>query len=182
MKNRTILTILASTLMLGAAQAGTQYVSSAPPQAPARIDVPAICDCFRENTASVSIYGVGLLPDGGGNLDDSMGAGLALDYFFTPMVGLEVDGSWAATDDAVGIFTGSLVVRFPIDHICLAPYLFAGGGFMYDDSDTRGLAHVGAGLDYRFNHTLGIFADGRYTWAPDDQNFTLLRAGLRFGF
>lgn len=183
MKNQAILTVLAGALTLSAAQAGTQYVSApAPVQPPARIDVPSICDAFRDNTASVSIYPLGFLPDGGGNLDDALGAGLAVDYFFTSMVGLEVDANWAATDDAIGIFTGSLVVRFPIDSICLAPYVFGGGGIIYDDSDTRGIAHVGAGVDWRINRTVGIFADGRYTWDDNHQNFTLLRTGVRFGF
>ncbi|RYD32394.1 MAG: hypothetical protein EOP86_15795 [Verrucomicrobiaceae bacterium] len=183
MKNHIALTILAGSLMLTAAQAGTQYVSgpSAPPQAPAKIDVPRVCDCFKENTAFVSIYGAGLLPDGGGRFDDSLGAGLALDYFFSTHVGIEVDGTWAATSEDVGIFTASLVLRLPIDSICLAPYIFGGGGIQASEGEGEGIAHVGAGVDWRFNNRCGIFGDGRYTWG-DEQNYTLVRAGLRIAF
>ncbi|MES2705103.1 MAG: hypothetical protein V4726_00735 [Verrucomicrobiota bacterium] len=184
MKNHSILTILASSLMLAAAQAGTEYVSSpaGPMQPPAVINVPTICECFKDNTAFVSIYAAGVLPDGGGHFDDGMGAGLALDYFFSRHVGIEVDAAWAAVGDDLGIFTSSLVLRLPIDSICLAPYLFAGGGIQANDGDTRGIGHVGAGVDWRFTRCFGIFGDGRYTWAPDDQNYTVVRAGVRIAF
>ncbi|RYD24758.1 MAG: hypothetical protein EOP86_28190 [Verrucomicrobiaceae bacterium] len=183
MKNHIVLTILAGSLMLTAAQAGTPYVSipPAPPQAPVMVDAPRVCDCFKENTAFVSIYGAGLLPESGGRFEDALGAGLALDYFFSTHVGIEVDGTWASTRDDVGIFTGSLVLRLPIDSICLAPYILAGGGVQCYGGGEEGIAHAGAGLDWRFGNRFGIFGDGRYTWA-DDQDYVLFRAGLRFAF
>lgn len=183
MKNHAILTIVVSSALLAAAQAGTEYTMAPPAsiQAQAPMKVPALCDCFKESTASVSLYAAAILPNGNGELDDSLGGGLALDYFFSTHVGIEVDATWGATDGTVHIFTGSVVLRYPIEHLCLAPYIFGGGGVQTDGS-TQGVSHVGAGIDYRISHCIGIFADARYTWTQDTQDYTLIRAGVRMAF
>lgn len=181
MNQTSILTLLCGAVGLVSAQAGTSYVAPGPVAPPERIEVPTLCQCFEPNTASVSIYAAGLFPNGSGDLDHAIGGGLAVDYFFSENVGIEVDGTWADADSAVHLFTGSVVLRFPIKSICLAPFVFAGGG-VHTDGVTQGVYHVGAGLDYRFNPSVGVFADARYTWTEETEEYTLARAGLRFAF
>lgn len=182
MKKTTLLSLAVASLSLTAAQAGT-YVSGpskapVPPSEP--LKVPSLCECFEPNTASVSLYVAGLLPDGSG--DDAVGGGISLNYFFTEYVGLEVDYTAADTDhSATHLVTGSVVLRYPIKQICLAPYVFGGGG-VHTNSETQGVWHAGVGVDYRISKCIGIFADGRYTWTEDTDDYTLVRAGVRFGF
>lgn len=184
MNQKSIITALFGAFSLVSAQAGTSYVqvdsgkSIAPP---ARIEVPTLCQCFEPNTASVSIYAAGLLPDSDGGLDDSFGGGLAVDYFFSENVGIQVDATWADADSVVHLFTGSVVLRYPIKSICLAPFIFGGGG-VHTDGVTQGVFHAGGGLDYRFNDKVGIFADARYTWTEETEEYALVRTGVRFAF
>lgn len=122
-----------------------------------------------------------MLPDSDGELDDVFGAGFAIDYFFTEYVGIEVDASWLAQDSTVHLFTSSLIFRLPIKEVCLAPFVFGGGG-VHTDGDTQGVFHAGGGLDWRFTNCIGVFADARYTWANDTDDYVLIRGGVRFGF
>ncbi len=181
--NKTAISSLAlATLGLASAQAGTQYVSYGKAQPPAQINVPTLCECFNGNTPNVSIFAAAILPETATpDFDDSFGGGIALNYFFTEMVGLE--GSYTAfgTDTVVHQLSGSLIVRFPIKSICLAPYVLAGGSF-HTDSVEQGTWHVGGGLDYRFSGCMGVFADAQYNWAEDTTDYTTVRTGLRFGF
>src|SRR6187402_3204724 len=122
--NKTTLTTLAlAALGLASAQAGTGYVSyGKSPKAPAPIAVPSLCECFNANTANFSVFAAGLFSDDV-DLGDAAGGGIAADYFFTENFGLE--GSYAAfgTDSVVHQISGSIVLRFPIKSICLAPYV-----------------------------------------------------------
>jgi Outer membrane protein beta-barrel domain len=168
-------------LAFGTAQAGTSDVKNPAPKNPPPIQVESICDCFDEGKVTVSIYGAGIVFDEG-DIDDALGGGLAIGYFFTEYAGVEVDASWLATDSVLHNFSGSLVLRYPIKSVCLAPYLIAGGGYE-TDSVQQWTAHVGAGLDWRFGSgptCPGIFADARYTWTEEEVDFTLIRAGFKF--
>jgi hypothetical protein len=182
MNHITTITLALSVFGLAAAQAGTGYVSyGKAPKAPAPVEVPSLCACFDGNTANVSVFAAGLISDSGDELGDSLGGGLAMNYFFTENFGLE--GSYAAfsTDTVVHQISGSLILRMPIKSICLAPYLLVGGSY-HTDSVNQGTAHVGAGLDYRFANCVGIFADGQYNWAEDTSDYVTVRGGVRFGF
>lgn len=183
MNNTSILTLALSVFGLAAAQAGTGYVSyGKAPKAPAPVEVPSLCECFNGNTANVSVFAAGIIVDSSTpELDDALGGGIALNYFFTENVGLE--GSYTAfgTDSVVHQVSGSLILRLPIKSICLAPYLLVGGS-LHSDSVNQGTAHVGAGLDYRFANCVGIFADGQYNWADDTSDYVTVRGGVRFGF
>ena len=180
--NKTTIAILAALSGLATANAGTTLGKAPAKQPVPPISVPQLCDCFNAGSTSVSVYAAGLLPDGGaGELDDAFGGGLALDYFFTENVGVMVDATWAATSSEVHLFTGSIVLRAPIKSLCLAPYVFGGGG-LHTNGETQDVWHVGGGIDWRISNCWGLFADARYTWAADTQDYTLLRAGVRFGF
>ena len=79
--------------------------------------------------------------------------------------------------------SGSAVLRFPIDAAHLAPYIFGGGGHIFDGPDSW-FAHAGAGLEVRLNPHMGIFMDGRYVFAEKNNvsDEALFRAGIRMAF
>lgn len=182
--NKTTLTTLAlAAFGMASAQAGSGYVSyGAAPKAPVPMDVPSLCECFNGNTTNVSVFAAAILPETESkDFEDSFGGGLALNYFFTENFGLE--GSYTAfgTDSVVHQVSGSIILRFPIKSICLAPYALAGGS-LHSDGVNQGTWHVGAGLDYRFANCVGVFADAQYNWAEDTVDYTTVRGGLRVGF
>ena len=94
-----------------------------------------------------------------------------------------MEGSYSifGTDSAVHQLSGSLILRFPIRSLCLAPYVFTGGSF-HTDGVNQSTLHLGGGLDYRFANCVGVFADAQYNWAEDTSDYTTVRTGVRFGF
>jgi hypothetical protein len=183
MKQTIQLLLVTSGIALSGVQAGEPVYGKAPVGKAPPIEVPAICDCFDAGSTQVSIYGAGIIWDGGGS-DDALGAGASFAYFFTEYFGLEVDGTWFDTDSNVWHASGSLVCRWPIKPACIAPYIMVGGGLI-TDSETNGTFHAGGGIDIRFGKSdwcPGIFADARYTWTDFEEggDFAMIRVGFRF--
>ena len=177
-------TILALTAFgLASATAGTGYVSyGAAPKGPAPMEVPSLCECFNANTASFSVYAAALFPETeGADFDNSVGAGIAMNYFFTENIGVEGSYTLYNNDSEVHQLSASLILRLPIKSLCLAPYLI-GGGSLHTDGVTQGTFHAGGGLDYRFANCVGLFADAQYNWADKTVDYTTVRGGVRFGF
>ncbi len=126
-------------------------------------------------------------------LDSSWGGGVELSYFFDRHVGLAVEGWLLDSSDAVatgpvdlsatlGAINASLVVRMPVEEARLAPYVFGGGGWLFNGSDSFQL-HVGGGLEYRLTENFGVFGDGRFVWLDEfSDNYGLFRAGFRVTF
>lgn len=153
--------------------------------------------CFSDTEIQADVfaaYGVGEGPNQVGLFrDHGWGGGIGVNYFFARYFGLGVDGYWldaksrGGDSRAVHNVTGSVIVRYPIDSLCLAPYIFAGGGGHFDGEDWAS-AHAGAGLEYRVvPNKIGVFIDGRWTYlgdrfGNDDLNFTLVRTGIRWVF
>jgi hypothetical protein len=161
--------------------------------------------CFNDREFQIDLFGqytVGEGPTHAGPMrDHGWGGGIGLNYFFLRNVGIGVDAAWLDMKEnaafarhgsndgntALHAFSGSLILRLPIDHLCLAPYVYAGGGFQVDGAQWAS-AHAGAGLEYRIKpHKLGFFVDGRWTYFGDREgygdlnNFTA-RAGFRIVF
>jgi len=125
------------------------------------------------------------------------GGGVAVNYFFSRYFGLsgEYDVLDARDNGSIGLrpqrafegANGSVIFRYPIDSLCLAPYVFTGGGFMADHTYWA-LYHIGTGLEYRIvPNKFGIFADARWNYYGDRyghevQNNFLFRAGVRLIF
>ncbi len=117
------------------------------------------------------------------------GGGVGANYFWSKDVGLSVDTSMQhGGPKFVDHVVGNLVVRLPIDIAHIAPYVFAGGGYRFNQRNSW-IADVGTGLDFRLNHHFGIFGDARYVFgdkpistfgAGRDQ--ILIRSGIRIGF
>jgi hypothetical protein len=180
--------------LLGIAFAGSPTYSYSGKEAKA----PEPLLCFHEHEWQFDIFGqysVGEGPNQAGLFrDHGWGGGVGINYFFTRNFGLGVDAAWLRAKESDGgdittihNFTGSLIFRAPIDHLCLAPYLYAGGGCSVD-GDQWATAHAGAGLEWRITpEKYGVFLDGRWTYLGDrfgseDLNFFSTRVGFRFVF
>ncbi len=140
--------------------------------------------CFRDHEFSLDVFGSFTNGARDYRYDDGFGGGIGANYFFTRYIGLGADGN--VYDGGVhGVWSGtaSLIVRFPVElgQTCFAPYVFGGGG-VRSDGHTVGTEHAGAGVEFRATPRIGIFGDGRYTWAEDRRDAITSRVGIRFVF
>lgn len=144
--------------------------------------------CFNAKEFSLDVFGsfVTDVQSNAAYYGPGGGGGIGLNYFFQRNLGLGIDANWSGSgpdDTVIHQFSGSFIVRFPIEgSICIAPYFFVGGGVNVDGS-REGTLHGGAGLEWRATPKFGVFADGRYTVLGEEKNDTaLFRAGVRFIF
>jgi len=161
--------------------------------------------CFSDHELQIDTFGQASFGDNskiGVFRDTAWGGGVGLNYFFQRNIGLGIEGAWLSAkhsglghdlansrDDRTVIhnLTGSIILRLPLDSVCVAPYVYVGGGWQ-DDGSSWASGHVGAGLEYRIvPHKVGIFVDGRWTYLGDrfqesDLNFWSVRAGFRLVF
>jgi hypothetical protein len=110
------------------------------------------------------------------------GAGAGVNYFFTRYVGL---GGEMYSENTSGTFIDNasvnLLLRLPLGDSGFAPYLLGGGGHQFDGAKLW-FGQAGAGMEYRFCHHIGLFADARMVWPNETKYYGLGRAGLRFAF
>jgi hypothetical protein len=166
--------------LAGTAFAGPVTYSSKAPKAPQPI-APLGCECFAPGLA-IGAFGGAILPEEGE--DDALGGGVLAEYFFNEYIGLQGSYGIYATGSEHHQFDGSLILRYPITSICVAPYVMVGGGFS-TNSDNEGDFHVGGGIEARIEslNCLGIFADGAYHFSEDDDaDFTIVRLGVKLPF
>jgi hypothetical protein len=142
--------------------------------------------CFNDQEFQLDIFGSYTNTEGGG-YKDGFGGGIAVNYFFMRNLGIGVDGN--VLDAGVNGFwqtSASLIARFPLElgGFCIAPYILAGGGAQFD-ATSSGTLHAGGGLEFRVvPQRVGIFAEGRYTWAAaaGSDDHAQVRTGLRIVF
>ena len=80
--------------------------------------------------------------------------------------------------------TGNLILRYPVElcNFCFAPYIFGGGGGLFD-GDKVGFGDAGVGFEWRATPHLGLFADWRWIFTGKGKNdIDSTRAGVRFVF
>lgn len=110
------------------------------------------------------------------------GGGVGLNYFFTRNLGIGGDMNIPADGgNFVNDVDGNLIARVPIGQSGLAPYIFGGGGRLFDPTYAW-FGDAGAGVEVRLNPVTGIFTDARYVWANKTSDSILFRAGVRFVF
>lgn len=138
---------------------------------------PVGCNAF-ESPLAIGAFGGAILPTDGG--EDALGGGVLAEYFFCPNFGIQGSYGLYATDSEHHQFDASLIARYPITSLCIAPYVLAGGGYS-TNSEQGGDIHVGGGLEARFSslNNLGVFADGAYHFS-DNGDFTIVRLGVKF--
>lgn len=114
--------------------------------------------------------------------DGELGAGIGLNHFFTRFLGLGIDAYSENTDGKfVDNASANVILRFPIEKLHLAPYIYGGGGYQFEHGDVA-FGQAGAGLELRFTQQLGLFADARYVMTDGTENFGMGRVGFRFAF
>lgn len=142
---------------------------------------PAPLTCFDDTEFQLDLFGTAI---GVQNAGVGAGGGIGLNFYFIRYVGVGIDGMLAGDGDGnfIGNTTGNLLIRIPIDSICLAPYFLGGGGYQFDGND-GGILQAGGGLEYRFiRHSLAVYGEGRYVWGFDTPNNVQARLGLKIVF
>lgn len=176
------LTFLASLAITATGFAGQAMVESK------EFKAPAPEPCFQAGEFQLDMFGSYNGATTNEEFGDGFGGGLGVNYFFTEMIGFGLSGNVYQGhhtfngDRAIWHTSANLIVRFPIQEICVAPYIFGGGGIGADGT-TVGTYEAGAGLEWRVKPNLGLFAEGRYIWAASqDTDSTQTRVGVRFVF
>ena len=118
---------------------------------------------------------------GGGTLDGSFGGGIGTRYFLTKNLGVMARAYWWDADPVMHNITASAVVRYPIQELRIAPYVYGGIGGHFGEENQFG-GHVGGGLDYQVNERLGAFADYSHTWTGDSDDWNVVALGIRIHF
>ena len=140
---------------------------------------------FKDQELQVDLFGSYSDFRSGSKYSDGFGGGLGVNYYFMKYVGIGVDGN-VLDGGANGVWntTGSLLLRYPIEltNLGIAPYAILGGGVQMDGT-TSGTYHAGGGLEFRIiKQKLGLYTEGRYTWASQNNDSAQVRAGVRFVF
>ena len=140
--------------------------------------------CFKDQELQLDVFSSWTNARDSREHNSGFGGGLGANYFFMRYLGVGADANVTSTSNGLWTFSGSLIARYPIEagHFCIAPYALAGGGFQTDGVNA-GTWHVGGGLEWRATPHLGIFTEGRYTWAGDHIEDTVqVSVGMRFVF
>lgn len=144
---------------------------------------------FQDVETSADIFGTYAATGGGpqSRFKDGFGGGVGVNHFFLKYVGVGLDAyAWNGDRPKDGISggpSGSLILRYPIENLHLAPYVFGGVGGLFTESRSPQLTeHGGIGFEYRFDPNWGVFADARYVFTDKDNDYALPRVGLRFIF
>ena len=173
--------------VLGAA--GRVWADEASP-APTANNIQVAYPYYRAQELSLDVFGTGSVGEqtldhvSGARLEHNgrLGGGLGLNYFFTRCVGV---GGDVYTENEHPSFvysaSGNLIVRVPLGDSGVAPYVFGGGGYQFDEVAQR-FGQVGAGVEFRFNQQAGLFVDGRYVITDRTENYGVGRVGLRVSF
>ena len=174
---KSLNTLIMTVALASSAIAGP--IATKNPKAPVMPPPPPACQCFEPGLA-LDIFGGAIIPDHGG--EDALGGGLGVNYFFTQNIGVDFNYGLYATDSEHHQFDANLVLRAPIQSLCIAPYALVGGGFS-TNSDNEGNYQVGGGLDIRFDSMgcKGVFVEGAYHFS-ENADFTTVRLGLRMPF
>ena len=184
MKKQTTI-LLAAVALASTAFAGTSVVSSKEFKQPV-----ATTACFQDQELTLDLaysYNDAIKGGNHGYFHDRSGGGAGLSYFFARYFGVGVEGNWfkGGPDNAVlHQLTGNVILRYPLEMrgVCAAPYIFGGGGEIFDGKRTS-LFDAGVGLEIRLTPRVGIFSDWRYNFTSNDRgNLDTTRAGVRFVF
>src|SRR5262245_25535934 len=137
MKGTLLSTLVLVALVMPSFAAGQEVTS--PPEGEASITLCAVCYKDREVQFSL-FYSFSNHPTNGG-----FGGGLGLDYFFHRYVGIGMEGNWFPGGEKDAVITqiiGNVTLRYPFEldagRFSIAPYLFAGGGGLWDSTRSAG--------------------------------------------
>ena len=184
---RAVVIAIVTAIQTAIAQPTNQIDS--PASAPS-LSADQSASLYRANEVTLDVYGAYTVPEPGGigkllKTDlhhGKFGAGLGSTYWLSRNIGLSLDATAPALDDLSALVFDqvslSLNARFPLGHF--APYVLAGAGRNFESDSWN--THVGAGLEWRFNRSSGVFADARYVFASREPDSLMIRSGIRFAF
>jgi len=191
------LSLLTAVAIASPSIAGTTVVSKEY-KAPVELPPP----CFRDQEVQLDLFYS--FNDGRPATNqyfrDGSGGGAALNFFFARYFGVSVEGNWWNGCQSLSNnnndndnhrhrsvahqVTGNLILRYPVElsNFCFAPYIFGGGGGLFD-GDKVGFGDAGAGIEFRITQHFGIFSDWRWNFTGKSRNdIDTTRAGVRFVF
>jgi hypothetical protein len=207
------LSLCALVALGSAAFAGTEYSKESKSVVP-----PPCPQWYADNEFNLSISGVYAFRNDNDNnnfnigWDDAWGGAIDAKYFVHRYFGFGVQGFILSTnqdnnfngnnDDAVGGVLGTFTLRFPMSCSRFAPYVWVGGGGIWNGDDNnffvnaagarvqrnnnddgRAMGQFGAGFEIRFTPHVGLIND--ISWNIVDgphNNFGMARTGLNFAF
>ncbi len=182
---RPTITLLAGLALVTASFAGTEMSSKEikPAAAPS-------ATCFQDQELTLDVFGSynDAIRNGHGNyFHDRSGGGVGANFFFMRYFGIGADANWSASGPqgaALHQLTGNVILRYPMQlcGYCVAPYVYGGGGEVFDGKQTSS-ADAGVGAEVRLTPHIGLFADWRYNWMNQNRgNVDTARSGVRFAF
>ena len=147
-------------------------------------------DLYRANELSVDVFGSGSLSRY--SIDHvsrarirqntRLGLGVGVNYFFSQNMGIGADAyaedSHGSVIDSTSV---SFIYRLPLGQSGFAPYAFGGGGRHFDNLSTW-FVQAGAGVEYRFTPSVGVFTDVRGVVPKETKYYGVARLGVRFAF
>lgn len=178
MKTKTLLTSLAVGIMFGGIAIGgpVNYNNSAPSSA-----------LFGPET-SFDVFASYLKSDQEG-VSKEWGGGLGISHYFSKHFGIAGSAMWVEPDnsDVWHNYIADGVLRVPIESLRMAPYVLAGVGGIYGDSDLTFVGRAGAGIDFRISQGFGVFGDWIYHFPEGNtgiagENYATTRIGLKIVF
>jgi len=224
---RTVFCLLMTLAAIFPAVAGTELYSNKSTQTVA----PECPQWYADNEFNLSLSGVYAMTGNSWRddlylgVDHAWGGAIDAKWFFHRNFGLGVQGTLLSANDnetfdngvvrlrsgndahhLVGTVLGTFTMRFPIKCSRFAPYVWAGGGGIFDggrsheyvldptaplgvsrrdvhESSTKSVAQVGGGFEVRMTPRMGIITD--FSWnivSGSHNNFGLARTGVNFSF
>ena len=195
-------TIVASAAFAGGeTYSGKEMKQSAAPQ--------PFCDWYANQEWNASLWGTYAFtgsdwPDDRYlAVDHAWGGGGDFKFFFARYFGIGVEGFGLNARDTVAGALGTLTLRYPIPCSRFAPYVYVGGGGVFNGSeienhgeeddpdffrtthsaDAKVVGQFGGGLEIRLTPHIGIIHD--FNWnviEGHDNNFGMVRTGISFAF
>jgi hypothetical protein len=179
MKRQSLATLFVA-VGLSAASAGP----ATPSPTVAIGDLPPVCDCFDLGGSGIDLFGIYIEPDGNGLLEDGFGGGVGFTHFRNSYLGFSTGVYWWDEGEEVSTsVSGSIILRYPVRSLCIAPYGI-GGVTGHLDSLNQFSWHLGGGVEFRIPafDAVGFFVDATYNWADDTEDFGIFRVGTRYNF
>jgi opacity protein-like surface antigen len=198
---KIIFTLVGAIALTSAAYAGSESYAGRDKEV--RQTAP-FCDWYADREWNLSIWGTYAFT---GNeyredrylgVDHAFGGGVDAKYFFTRYLGAGVEGYLLDTHDTSGAALGTLTFRYPLPCSRFAPYVFAGGGVIFNsedntdlrfvrrgrgDDDSKAVGQFGGGFEVRISPHLGLINDVSWNVIDGrDNNFGMVRSGVNFSF
>jgi hypothetical protein len=111
-----------------------------------------------------------------------LGLGAGGTFYFCRYIGV---GGDVYSSDTTGSFvdstSGNVYLRYPILDSGIAPYIFGGGGYDFEEIK-QGFGQAGTGIEFRLLKNVGFFVDARYVFAAESKDYGVGRAGFRVSF